>query len=257
MNALVVIAGESFRDGGRLSRETATSESYKTQKEATDSHINFIKHLESSHDIKVEVTLSSYHTKYASELVRWYDSSVNVVNRIFTQKLVEETNQHTTEYNRNYKTAIKKSLSNKANYDFIFLFRFDLLLKDYLFEIFDPNWNTIRFPATWHWKPHLKTGKFECGFTYPVVVDAMMFIPKRLFHTIFEFHLDLKAWGELICNKKLGVGYEDLDVMINTMHRPNTEHQWNPLFKMISRPEKPESLYARKEFDKWKSDSKK
>ena len=116
----------------------------------------------------------------------------------------------------------------------------------------DPNWKTIRFPFVWFWRNYLKTDKQECGFTYPVVVDTMLFIPKNLFHTIFEFHLDLNAWNNLICNEKLQVGYEDCDVMISTMHRPNTKDMWNPLFKMVSRPEKPKSLYSPKEFCKWK-----
>jgi hypothetical protein len=60
----------------------------------------------------------------------------------------------------------------------------------------------------------------------------------------------LNSWKVLICKEGFNVGYDDIGVMIDTMHRPNTKDMWNPLCKLISRPEKPKKLYYNRHFDK-------
>lgn len=255
MRGLVVLIGESFREGGRHSRETAlTHESFENQKRATQSHIKFISHLESKFKCQIDLKFDTYQTKYTYDLVNWYTKKVvNVNHRVSAKKIVEKRNKHTTEFNRKYKKIISDTFDEGTiEYDFIFITRFDVFLKDKMLEVFNPNWDKIKFPMVWHWKKHCKTGKLECGYSYPVVVDTMLFVPKRLFYTILNFHLDLNSWKTLICKEELDVGYGDIGVMIDTMHRPNTKDMWNPLCKLISRPEKPKGLYHTKYFDKSK-----
>lgn len=254
MKGLIILVGESFREGGRHSRETATTkESFENQKLATKSHIKFISHIKSKFNCEIDLKFQTYRTKYTFDLVNWYLNEVDSVGYdISLKKVIEKRNKHTTEFNRNYKQIVSKTLEKKHDYDFIFITRLDVLIKDKMLEVFDPNWNEIRFPMVWHWKKYCKTGKLECGYSYPVVVDIMLFVPKRLFSTILNFHLNLDAWKSLICKHELNVGYDDIDVMINTMHRPNTKDMWNPLFKLVSRPEKSENLYHKRIFSKEK-----
>ena len=254
MRGLVILVGESFRDGKRGSRATGTSQSPAWQKEATESHIQFLKHIEQKHNLTLDISLNTYGTNYTKDLIDWYSSDFNVIRYFFGIKQEEAKHKHTTEINKTIKNAMRRDYKN-ADYDFTFVLRFDLVLKQCLFDVFDPNWTTIRFPFVWFWREG-KTEKFECGYSFPVVSDVMLFLPKKFFDTLFEFHLDLNSWKDLICNEDLALTYDDMDVMVDTMHRLNSQDMRNPLYKMVSRPEHPRKSCSRETFNKYRQNEK-
>lgn len=254
MRGLVILVGESFRDGNRGDRKTGTARSYDWQMEATDSHIKFLKHIEKRHNLTLDISLNTYGTKYTKDLINEYSSNFNVIRYFFGIKQREDKHKHTTEINKTIKNAVRRDYKN-ADYDFIFVLRFDLVLKQLLFDEFDPNWTTIRFPFVWHWRAG-KTEKFECGYSYPVVSDVMLFLPKIFFDVLFEFHIDLNSWKDIICNQKLSLTYDDIDVMTDTTHRPNSQDMWNPLYTMVSRPEHPAKYYSKHKFNKYRQNEK-
>jgi hypothetical protein len=248
MRGLIILAGESFRDGGRASRTTATQQSYDWQKEATDSHIRFFKHIEQKHGVTLDISLNSYQTKYSQDLLGWYKEDFNLIREYFGPKA--------TGFNRNIKMAIRRIDVDNTDYDFIFVLRLDLLLKDALFDAFDPRWTNLMFPCAWVWFHEYyrndktkKLGKFECGYTYPLIVDTMVFFPKRLFQTSLQFTFDHWCWEALIC--RLGLTYDDMDMMIDTFHRPDSKMNWNPLYRMVSRPESDTWDFRGKKFNKY------
>lgn len=220
MKCLFILIGESFREGRCESRVIDTNYGYKQQLESTKSHNKLISKLD-----KVDVAINTRDTKYKEELLSWYP---NVIYSHFT-------NEDYGYYNNVVHRSLQNILSNVNlnDYDFIFITRFDILLKDKLIEIFNPNWSCITFPYAVYmeYKP----------LQFPFVTDTMCFIPKKYFfnpnwslqnntYKLLHHH----CWRDLLQN---GLNIDDLDVMIETLHNPNTDAGWNPLYIINSRPE--------------------
>ena len=213
--------------------------------------------MEKKFNCEIDLRIRTYNTKYSNDLISWYQKQLSAVEFTALNDIPEivipkgkKKDDGTGHYNLHFKTEIRNALKTDTKYEFIFVSRIDLLFKEKLFEVFDANWKTIHFPMAWHWRKNKPIGELKCNFKYPVIVDTMMFIPKKYFHVIFEFQLNCKCWNSLLCNENLNINYNDMDFMINTAHQPNTSRQWNPLFRMMGRTEKSEKLYKWNFFDK-------
>ena len=112
--------------------------------------------------------------------------------------------------------------------DFVYYCRIDLFIKDYFYEVFNPNWTTIRFP-TILWKRN-------CMYKdQPQPNYMMIFIPKKYFNHLENMVIGHEAWYEYINTLKMT--HDDLDVMIDTYHDSDSNKDFNPMYYIVNRPE--------------------
>lgn len=236
MKCLLIVLGESFREGSHNSRSSDTECSYKCQLECIDSHIEFIKHIEQL-NYSVDIAINTYKTKYKNLLLNMYP---NIVYNNFTNE----------DYGYS-KNVFHKSLQhilpniNLNIYEFIFIIRFDLILKKYLFDIFNPKWSSIMYPYVMYIEYE------DTPFIFPVVSDIFCFIPKKYFNQLINISYKLchhHCWRDLI--KTNNLSFDDLDVMIDTIHDPNTSVDLNPLYKINGRSESKIYKYPNKKYIK-------
>lgn len=217
MKGLIILLGESFRQGNQGTRIRGTKESYEDQIKACNSHILLIKHLENIYKTKISVYVSTYKTQYTDELLKIYNEYI--IGNIIYDNVIGINN------------LFNNSISNIQNiesYNFIFVNRIDLFFKDYFLEVFNPNWTTIRFP-TICFIPHHK-----CG-THPRVNDMMLFIPKKYYKYIHNIHICHESWYNIIKNTDLK--YDDMDTMLNTYHDSDSFKDLNPIYRIVNRIE--------------------
>ena len=209
MKGLVIFSGGSFRLGGQGNTSIGEPMSYKQQIEAAQSHIRFLRYLD------VDVRICTYSTQYDTELVSVYREYRPCV--FFVKGGLLGTN-----------TLFYKCLDDIERYDYLLHIRIDLFLKEKFMEIFDPSWNTIRFP-TICWKQ----GSITHG--HPRVNDMMLFVPKKYFQYLPHVHIGHETWRILVSEGHLK--YNDLDTMINTYHDSDSAKDYNPLYRIVNRPE--------------------
>jgi hypothetical protein len=223
MKGLILFLGESFRSGGQGSRYIGDPSSYRGQIDACKTHVNFIKHLSDTHNIKVDVFVSTYETIHTNDLIALYKEYLigsNILkDRVGIHSLFHESIEKITEI---------------ENYDFVLYSRIDIHLKDYFSSIFDPSWKTIHFisPLTEAIQYYSKG--------HPRVNDMMLFFPRKYFNCIKHFgDLDYcktdqhSQWAIFI--EKANLTYNDLDTMLNTYNDSNTTSQSNPIYYIANR----------------------
>ena len=250
MDVLVVIRGESFRIGDQYSRNVGSTESYDSQLETSKSHLRFFKNLKNK-NVNLDLNIATYKTQFLDECLSWYSEEFNIVSSCIKDNS-ENTNQGSLIRDATMPHLNdKENVPNLSSYDFILFLRFDCYLKEKFIEIFDPHWKTIRFPFVMRWQSvnektsainYLNTGyQQKTNLSYfPVVSDIMLFVPKKYIVNLFygklaRFHYWHSAWPDLITKNDLT--FDDMDVMINTIHRANSRLEQNPLYRLSGRTE--------------------
>lgn len=216
MKGLIIIMGESFRSGSQNTRIRGQKESYDNQINACETHIKFLKTLNNKFKCNTSVFLSSYNTQYNDKLFSIYK------NYLIGNKMYDNVIGLT----QLFKNSIEYNNKNINDYDFIFYFRIDLHLKDKFIEIFNPNWNTIKFSFICWKKDSIHRGK-------PRVSDTMIFIPKAFFSILNKIVIYHDTWYML--SHDLNISDENLDVMVYTYHDSDSEKDYNPLYNIINR----------------------
>jgi hypothetical protein len=218
MKGLILLIGESFRQGCSTSRERDTDDSFFTQKQASERHVQFLKYLKNDKNIELEVIVNTYKTRFEDNLKEWYGDF-----------LVEYISNENLLGLENLLNNVTKKI-DKTKYDFVFAIRIDIYLKAMFFERFDPNWNRITFSQIC-WTKCCRTLNNE-----PRVSDVIIFVPKRLFY-LFDRYLYL--WHDSWINYKYNycLTNADLNLMIDTYHDSDSFQDWNPLYYMVSREE--------------------
>jgi hypothetical protein len=215
MKGLFIIIGESFRLGGQGTRIRGLTESYSPQINACNTHINFLNHIKLKYNCDSDICLSTYTTQYDNDLIEIYKEKL-VYYKIFDNVIG---------LNQLFQDCINNI--NK-NYDFVFYFRIDLYLKEHFFDVFNPEWSTIRFP-TICWK------KDSVHINKPRVNDMMLYIPNRFFDKLNKMVIGHEAWYNF--SHDLNIDDSDMDVMINTYHDSDSQKDYNPLYYIVNRPE--------------------
>jgi len=218
MEGLIIIIGESFRLGGQGTRLRGVPEAYNEQINACNSHIKFLENLKYKFNCNSSVYISTYDTKYNNNLLDIYKKY------LVGHKIYNNTIGLTSLFNN----SIIDNKNNLNKYNFVFYFRIDLFLKNNFFNIFNPTWNTIRFPTIcWIYSNTFK-GK-------PRVNDMMLFIPNKFFNNLDNMQICHESW--YIFSHDLKINDNDMDVMINTYHDSDSEKDFNPLYYIVNRPE--------------------
>jgi hypothetical protein len=193
----------------------------------------------------MDILINTYDTKYENELKSWYqDYNLKYMSNteLIGFKLVQD--------------ALDGIDINQ--YDFIFITRMDILIKPYFLDIFNPRWNKIYFSSQ-HWTKmyYTKYGSISsyCGFDEnskdnltPYVNPTFEFIPKNYFKVLSKVDVNPWAWSEY--KKTFDLKNDDMDFMIDTYHEANSQKDFNPLYKMVGRPESEEWFDKDKKIDR-------
>jgi hypothetical protein len=219
MKGLLLLLGESFRLGNQGTRSRGEDASYPEQIRACKTHMKFIEALKTQ-GCDMDIRISSYTTKFDNDLINIYKD--NLVNCIFYNHCIGIHNL----FHNSMKTI------NVDTYDFIVYIRIDLCLKDGFINIFNPSWETIRFPSICFLPYSIVDG-------HPRVNNMLLFIPKKYFKYIGNMDFlpigddGHRLWAQLI--KTTDLTYNDLDTMIHTFHDSDSAKDYNPLYYIVNR----------------------
>lgn len=217
MKCLFIFLGESFRGGEWLSRKRGDPHTYAEQKLACYSHIKFLNFINLKFKITTDLIVDTYETPYSDELVGWYGPRVK--SYVHTGEAI------------GYENLYKHSLTlidDIDAYEFIHFIRIDLYLKDYFFKTFKISQTHLQYAFRGTPIPFIEN--------IPRLNDMMLYVPKIHFNflklKIVLFH-DLWAWGIL---QRLRLT-KHVSTYIDTIHDSNTKRDWNPIFRIVNRPE--------------------
>lgn len=228
MRGLLILRGISFRDGGNSNFEFGSENSVEPQKQAWISHLKLLEQLQTKFDVKTEVlidTVECNHSHLIKEIFSNFDYKLEL-----QQKL--DHNQRMS-----LKRLVNENLSFMKDFDYLIFSRNDVFLKDQLIDLINPFEEKIKFSfvAEYSWR------KFDNKI--PRVDDIVFFLPKKFFHiltfvNIGENNRKFKnSWHDLLWLMMLKDPQIDYDFYVNTYHCSETGYDFNPLYKLVSRPE--------------------
>jgi hypothetical protein len=127
--------------------------------------------------------------------------------------------------------AINTVAYNK--YDFILITRIDILLKPYFFNIFNPTWNKVKFICRNYtlWLDYYEYNDMK----FPCVNPIIEFIPKKYFKILSNINVEHDAW--LHYYKHFNMNNDEIEFMVDYYHDADSYKDYNPYYKMVSRPE--------------------
>jgi len=226
---LFIFFGECFREGQHGTRLIDTAFGVENQTESSQSHVKLINRLKSL-NFDIDISINTYKTKHEKTLLDFYP---NVVYTNFKEGL----------YNC-AQDALQSSIRNTMNnvdinkYSFIFLNRFDILLKDDFINMFNPELEQITYPNMMS----IKDGDFN----QTCICDLFVFIPCKYFN-IFNNWKGLKnnvhnilhsdsVW--LLVQNGLYLK-DDIGFFSDKLYVANTSYMKNPLYVINCREEGP------------------
>jgi hypothetical protein len=211
---MVIFIGESFRTGGQFSRVIGEATSVNDQIAAAITHKMFISYLEHKGH-KVTTSIGTYHTPYVNQLIDIYKPSyVNIyTDRIGIDALF-------------YNSFAK--INNLSHFDHVIFIRIDLFLKEEFFRRFTTP-DKITFLCNCWIKLPLTPKR------YPRVNDMMLFIPKQYFLYLNKIRICHECW-EILC-ETTPLTSNDFAFLLDTLHDSNTEKDYNPIYRIVNRPE--------------------
>lgn len=122
MHGLLLLFGESFRDGEHQSRKRDTKKSFLPQKNASESHNRFCDYIMKTYNIPMDIFINTYDTKYEKELKSWY-----------SHPLTYKSNTKVTTDKMKFKSVqVALNVVKKDKYDFILIARMDTLMKPHV-----------------------------------------------------------------------------------------------------------------------------
>lgn len=224
MKGALIVIGTFFRDGIYLENKKETPESFHNQKKATESHLRFVNHF------NTDLYIYTYPSKWENDIKNWY----NTENYHVTTKNYPELRFYLNDCNLN---------EIKHKYDYLFIIRSDMFLKDHLFEIFNPNWKRIMM-ASICFAASIQGSISNCHMLVagpdnqiePRVNDSMLFIPKNYMY-INEYQHDTHAsWIKY--KYTFNLKDNDMGFILNTYHDADSHKDFNPLYYFVGRKEK-------------------
>lgn len=213
---LFVFLGECFRVGGQFSRDRGCDESYEMQKIASESHLNFMRHV-SGLGVTTRSLVVTYDTKFDEDVRTWYgEGRVHIIHGAAVG------------YHGLYRVACDIILQSNETYEFVQFIRIDLVLKRMMYELFDPKKFGVKIVySSPVWIDHCRT-QGNCIR----VADMIMYVPKELFDRVLFENCDfLSHEGAYVCYlKSVPYGF-----MLSTLHDSDSQKDWNPLYFIANR----------------------
>ena len=225
---LLVLYGESFRDGRQNDRTRDTENSINTQEKASKSHVTLCDYLKNTHNVNMDIVITTHDTKYKKELQNFYSKyNPNITT-------VDDTKDNLDAVSRITKNIQNVLLSKDIDaYDFILLTRNDICFKPNFEPIIDPEWNKIMFVSKLiaNCKYY---GFFQNGD--PNVNPTIIYIPKSYFAKIKNnIFIDHDAWTKY--KNALNITDSDMDFMTNYSFDSDTYKDKNDYYYMVGREE--------------------
>jgi hypothetical protein len=224
MKGLILFRGLTFRGFGKSRDIDLSDHSYSNQLSATKSHVSLVKHLESQgHEI--DVAFDTVECEKTYDLIRLFGSNL----KYYALKNVIDLDMQFSFY-RSVRSL--EPIFFYVDYDFFLVVRNDLMFKENFFEMFDPSCQELKFISVlWHINRKTENNN-------PRVNDCVFFFPKKYFHLISsipepggcDFHNILDNWNKP--ENKLNFNF-----YLDRYHDSNTHLDWNPLYKLVNRPE--------------------
>lgn len=217
---LILLVGECFREGPPTSRVIDTEYGIQTQKIACESHMKLAKSIP---NYSIDIAISTRTTRNMSLLLNYYD---NIVYKLFTD------NRPFTFLKEVVHSAIHEMISSIdiSHYDFMFVCRIDLLLKDKMIQDFNPRWQQIMYPNV-----------MSINNDGTCISDVFVFIPRQYYTplnnltTLSPYILDHRS-TDILINKRL-LALEDIGFVTNSIYIANTAQLSNPYYAIVCRPE--------------------
>jgi hypothetical protein len=225
MKFCFVLTGESFRRGGQRSRLRGTNDTFTPQMTACQSHMNFIKYMKDTRKWDCDVVINTMSTPYDKDLANVY--TPYVVAQSFHTALPG--------YGENsLSMKIGYMIENIDQYDFVFIARIDLCFKSQLKTAFPQNvTEKIYYPSVCF----LLNNSNKQDRCCPRVSDTMFLLPRKYFHILTSdvSYMGHDGWCRL--HHLSSIPQTDLDVIVKTFHDSDTYKDWNPLYRIVGRPE--------------------
>jgi len=228
---LLLLYGESFREGKQGERLRDTEASVEPQKKSSMEHVHLCNVIKDKYHYDMDILINTYDTKYETTLKSWY---APYSLKYFTNKeLIGPDNL--------VKNALSKINSNE--YDFIIFTRMDVCFKPYFIDNFSINHQKIMFISIHN--IHYNTREWKCGFMLdvpetpvqentPVVNGTILIVPKKHYLIFNNMTIDHHAWWEY---NRMGIKNEDMDFILDTYHDADPFKESNPAYYFSSRPE--------------------
>lgn len=212
MTFCFVLIGESFRLGYQGSRDVGRPHAYRGQMLASQSHLEFIKYMQDTRNLTCDVILNTISTPYDDDLRHIYAPLRATFHKTFPSP------------DENSLSVV--TLPDKQ-YDFIFYLRLDLYLKPDFKTVFPVDYSKIYFPCICYTKGNAHIQDACC----PRVNDTMCIMPTL----IPGFRLCHAAWSHLVHIHH--IPQHAIATLLATYHDSDSSKDWNPLYRMIGRPE--------------------
>lgn len=217
-----VFFGGSFRDKIHDHNNTIKESAYDLQKKAVDTHLKLIEKFKNDYNYNVDIYVASVYKEYSNDLIKWYG---NVKNSIF----IDEKHSRC-----NYLFVKSKEIIIDINqYNVLMYIRLDLVLKDYMINLINPNNITrITFPSICF----LTSNSHKTHDNMPRVNDMFIFIPRNYYRIVNDgFELGHDSWLDLVNHFKYNKN--DINVLVSTYHDSDSFKDWNPLYYICNRPQ--------------------
>jgi hypothetical protein len=227
-NICIIYPGESFRSGGQTSRITGNESSIEEQKTAILSHCDFMESLDKN--VNVDIYIETYSTNYDDIIKELYDKSI-ANNKYYN--FIKDKENYTSINDSIYK---RLSILDTNQYNIIYIIRIDLLLKPLFKEFAQPkSIDKITFPnILW-----TQNSIYEIdNIIYPKLNPMITIVPKKYYIILKNNIIDFGR--HKFCHKILNIenmSFNDIKLMLSTLHDANTEWDWNPVYRIVNRGE--------------------
>jgi hypothetical protein len=217
---LLVLTGESFRNGPQFSRTRGTGDYINLQKKASTSHINLINTIKNKYTTDIFINTYALNNADDTLLLDFYKTNCNVIKSNFHKNLFRNEDEILNNTYDNIQTIID-------NYDYILFIRIDLYLKKFFIEnlTFD---DKIMFAF-------IDSNNDLNDYNTFSICHMIILYPKKLFHVIKNkiiYNATHNIRNNLINNN---VSINDIRYFINTLHICTTDLGWNPLYIVVGR----------------------
>ena len=203
---------------------------------AIHSHVKLFDYIESEYGITCDVFISTYDTPYTSDVLNAYGS--RVVGCSFIPHTINAS--FWTQHWLRFKASDTYTTMADNTYNFFMFIRIDIFIKEFFKTVFNPHSRNITFTSIclFEWDVY-KNLHFhdECGS--PRNADLIMFVPRDLIKTILvdndimPIHHDAWRKVRLMC----GVSPDRIATFVDTFHDSDTAKDWNPIYRIVNRPE--------------------
>ena len=213
MSLLIILVGASFRLGGNKNLNLGSDESYSEQKLACESHVKLAEHIKAKLNVSASFLIDTYSTKFSEDLKTWYSPF--------------PTTFHSHKPFQSYPWLLEHAISiipgTYHAYDGLLFVRLDLFLQSEFisnFKVFDKvMFSHVLYLATANHRP--------------VVNDLILFIPRQHYgylasNTVSLNHCSYNRYSA-----------SDIGFFVSTRHDSDSAKDWNPLYRIVNRPEAP------------------